>query len=80
MLEIDLGELTERLRVVKDENHVAEKALQTAYENAEKQYTEALDSYDTEMREKNTERDNTRADMEDQEHQLQSVRTSWLER
>jgi hypothetical protein len=44
--------------------------LLTQYDGADKQYTEALESYDTEMREKNKERDDTRADLDDQEYLL----------
>ena len=58
-----LNDLTVELKQVKDENAGAEKQLLNLYDGADKQYTEALESYDTEMREKNKERDDTRADL-----------------
>jgi len=58
-----LNDLTVELKQVKDENSNAEKLLLNSYDGADKQYTEALESYDTEMREKNKERDDTRADL-----------------
>ena len=54
--------------------------LLTQYDGADKQYTEALESYDTEMREKNKERDDTRADLDDQEYLLSQIRDQWSER
>jgi septal ring factor EnvC (AmiA/AmiB activator) len=50
------------------------------YDGADKQYTEALESYDQDMRDKNKERDETRADLEDQEDQLRQIREQWAER
>ena len=41
---------------------VAEKTLLTAYDGADKQYTEALNSYDTEMSEKTKEKNEAEAD------------------
>ena len=58
-----LNDLTVELKQVKDENEKAEKQLLNSYDGADKLYTEALESYDTEMREKNKERDDTRADL-----------------
>lgn len=50
------------------------------FESADKQYTDALDSYDTEMREKNKERDNNMDGLKDQEYHLQQIREQWAER
>jgi len=63
-----LNDLTVELKQVKDENAAAEKYLLNLYDSADKNYTEALESYDTEMREKNKERDDTHADLMEQEN------------
>lgn len=52
----------------------------TQFDGADKQYTEALESYDQEMRERNKERDETQADLEDQEQHLVQIREQWAER
>lgn len=75
-----LNDLTVELKQVKDENAAAEKLLLNLYDGADKQYTEALESYDTEMREKNKERDDTHADLMEQENQLAQIREQWAER
>jgi chromosome segregation ATPase len=75
-----LRSLQGELLGVKTENAAAEKLLLTQYDGADKQYTEALESYDTEMREKNKERDDTRADLDDQEYLLSQIRDQWSER
>ena len=51
-------------------NQTAEKTLLTNYDNADKQYTEALESYDQDMRDKNKERDEFQAELEDQMQNL----------
>lgn len=56
-LETSLNDLQTQLEQAKRENSQAEKVLLGQFENADKQYTDALDSYDQEMREKNKERD-----------------------
>ena len=75
-----LNDLTVELKQVKDDNEKAEKQLLNSYDGADKQYTEALESYDTEMREKNKERDDTRADLMEQDNQLAQIREQWAER
>ena len=56
-LETSLNDLQTQLEQAKKENSLAEKVLLGQFESADKQYTDALDSYDQEMREKNKERD-----------------------
>ena len=58
----------------------SEKIQTVNYDNADKQYTESLDSYDNDMREKNKERDDTEADLKDQEYQLSQIKEQWNER
>ena len=65
MLKARIAELNGELLQVKTENKDAETQLLTKFDNAEKTYSEALDSYDTDMREKNKERDDSRADLEE---------------
>ena len=79
-LQTELDELTQQLTEVKKANQDAEKALMGNFENADKAYTDALDSYDTEMREKNKERDDTKADLDEQEYHLSQIRDQWAER
>ena len=61
-LQATIDQLTGELLTVKNENYVAEKTLHTAYDGADKQYTEALNSYDTEMSEKTKEKNEAEAD------------------
>ena len=79
-LQATIEQLTGDLKQVKDENLVAEKALLTAYDGADKQYTEALNSYDTEMSEKTKEKNEAEADCQDAEYQLSQIREQWSER
>ena len=65
---------------MKTENKDAEAVLLGKFDTAEKQYTEALESYDTDMREKNKERDDTRADLEEQQYLLKQIKEQWTER
>ena len=58
-LQRTIDELNQEYLGVKAANQAAEKNLLTGYENADKQYTGALESYDQEMRERNKERDET---------------------
>ena len=58
----------------------SEKIQTVAFDGADKQYTESLDSYDNDMREKNKERDDTEADLKDQEYQLSQIKEQWNER
>lgn len=46
----------------KGQNQLAERQLLTQYDGADKQYTEALNSYDTEMGEKTKEKQEAEAD------------------
>lgn len=80
MLQSKISELQGSLNAVKQQNNAAEKLLLGQYDGADKQYTEALESYDQDMRDKNKERDETRADLEDQEDQLRQIREQWAER
>lgn len=79
-LQAQLNDLQAQLEQVKKENSLAEKMLLGQFESADKQYTDALDSYDTEMRDKNKERDGYKADLDEQEYQLSQIRSSWAER
>ena len=58
-LQRTIDELNQEYLGVKAANQAAEKNLLTGYENADKQCTGALESYDQEMRERNKERDET---------------------
>lgn len=79
-LETNLNDLQTQLEIAKKENSLAEKVLLGQFESADKQYTDALDSYDSEMREKNKEREDNKAELKDQEHHLAQIRDSWEER
>ena len=79
-LQRTIEDLNSELLMVKAENTAKEKQLLTSYDGADKQYTEALESYDTEMREKNKERDEQKADLDDHEQQLAQIREQWAER
>ena len=79
-LQATLNDLQTQLEQVIKENGLAEKALLGQFESADKQYTDALDSYDTEMRDKNKERDDNQADLDEQEYTLSQIRTLWDER
>ena len=79
-LQRTIDDLTAEYTGLKGGNSVAEKTLLTNYDNADKQYTEALDSYDQDMRDKNKERDETQADLEDQLQQLAQIKEQWAER
>ena len=79
-LSATIDQLTGELLTVKNENYVAEKTLHTAYDGADKQYTEALNSYDTEMSEKTKEKNEAEADCQDAEYQLSQIREQYAER
>ena len=79
-LQATIDQLTAELLTVKNENYVAEKTLHTAYDGADKQYTEALNSYDTEMSEKTKEKNEAEADCQDAEYQLSQIREQYAER
>ena len=53
---------------MESQNRAAEKTLLTQYDGADKQYTEALNSYDTEMSEKTKEKSEAEADCQDAEY------------
>ena len=63
-----IEDLNGELFQVKTENSAAEKALLTSYENADKTYREALESYDADMRDRNKEREDFEADEKDMQH------------
>ena len=75
-----IEELNAELLQVKTENTAAEKALLTAYENADKTYRDALESYDADMRDKTKEREDFEADERDMQHQLEELKQQWAER
>ena len=75
-----IEELNAELLQVKTENTAAEKALLTAYENADKTYRDALESYDADMRDKTKERGDFEADERDMQHQLEELKQQWAER
>ena len=79
-LERTIADLTAEYNAMKAKNAIAEKQLLTSYDGADKQYTEALESYDQEMREKNKERDETYADLVEQETQLAQIKAEYAER
>jgi len=79
-LQKEIDDLQTDMQVVKSENALGEKTLATAYDGADKQYTEALNSYDTEMSEKTKEKDEAETDCQDAEYQLSQIREQWAER
>ena len=79
-LQRTIDDLTADYTSLKGGNQTTEKTLLTNYDNADKQYTEALESYDQDMRDKNKERDETQADLEDQLQQLAQIKEQWAER
>lgn len=79
-LKEEIMRLNDDLVGVKGENGVAERTLLTQYDGADKQYTEALNSYDTEMSEKTKEKNEAEADCQDAEYQLSQIRDQWTER
>ena len=79
-LQRTIDDLTAEYTSLKGGNQTTEKTLLTNYDNADKQYTEALESYDQDMRDKNKERDETQADLEDQLQQLAQIKEQWAER
>ena len=75
-----IQQLEEELTTRKVSNQLAERQLLTQYDGADKQYTEALNSYDTEMGEKTKEKQEAEADCQDAEYQLSQIREQWAER
>ena len=82
-----MAELSARLRdlvgqhtITKGDNSTKEKALLTQFENANNKYKEALSQYDTDMQEKNKDRNETKAELDDQNYQLAQIREQWQER
>jgi len=79
-LKEEIMRLNDDLAGVKSENSLAERTLLTQYDGADKQYTEALNSYDTEMSEKTKEKNEAENDCQDAEYQLSQIRDQWTER
>ena len=79
-LQQTIEQLTGELLEMKSQNQGAEKQLLTQYDGADKQYTEALNSYDTEMGEKTKEKQEAEADCQDAEYSLSQIREQWAER
>ena len=75
----NIDELKAELKMVQDMNSNAEKQLLQQYDGADKQYTEALESYDTDMRERNKEKEETLVDCQEQEYELQNIRHQYQE-
>lgn len=75
-----IQQLEEELTVSKGQNQLAERQLLTQYDGADKQYTEALNSYDTEMGEKTKEKQEAEADCQDAEYQLKQILEQFNER
>ena len=61
-----IDDLTTDYASLKAQNAAAEKALLQNFENAEKEFSAALETYDQDMRDKNKERDETEEDYKDQ--------------
>ena len=79
-LQAEIEQLTSQYNTMKDENQRYEKTLLGQFDGADKQYTEALESYDTDMRDKNKERDEMQGDLDDQLQQLAQIKEQWAER
>lgn len=61
----NIDELKAELKMVQDMNSNAEKQLLQQYDGADKLYTEALDQYDNDMREKNKDKEETLVDCQE---------------
>ena len=61
-------------------NTADEKQLVTQYDGADKQYTEALASYDVDMADKTKEKNEALTDCTDAEYQLKQFQEQWEER
>lgn len=66
----NIEEYKAELKMVQDMNSNAEKQLLQQYDGADKLYTEALDQYDNDMREKNKDKEETLVDCQEQEYEL----------
>ena len=59
-----------RLAELKSNNSNVEDKLLKGYDNAQRQYADAIETYDQDMRQNNKDRDDQQADLEDHEYQL----------
>jgi len=79
-LEAKIAELTENLKIAKGSHSTEEKQLTDKYDLADKAYTEALETYDNEMRDHNKQKDIVQKEYDDANEQLKQVKEQWSER
>ena len=75
-----IAELTENLKIAKGTHATEEKQLTDKYDLADKAYTEALETYDNEMRDHNKQKDIVQKEYDDADEQLKQVKEQWSER
>lgn len=68
------------LRDAKGQHNQEETLLTGKYIQEDKAYTEALEQYDTEMRDHNKQKDIVTKEFEDSAEQLRQVKEQWAER
>lgn len=75
-----IGQLKEELDIAKKNHSTEEKHLTDKYDLADKAYTEALETYDSEMRDHNKQKDIVQKEYDDANEQLRQVKEQWSER
>ena len=79
-LQSRIRQLTEELENAKKQHAQEERDLTGKYELADKGYSEALESYDTDMKDQNKQKDIVQKEYEDAAENLKQVREQWNER
>jgi len=79
-LQARIAELTENLKIAKGTHATEEKQLTDKYDLADKAYTEALETYDNEMRDHHKQKDIVQKEFDDADEQLRQVKEQWAER
>jgi len=79
-LKTRIQQLTGELKDAKGMHATEEKQLTDKYDLADKAYTEALETYDNEMRDHNKQKDIVMKEYEDASENLRQVKEQWNER
>ena len=79
-LQTRIAALNDELKGAKMSHQQEEKALTDKYDLADKAYTEALETYDNEMRDHNKQKDIVMKEFEDASENLRQVKEQWAER
>lgn len=79
-LKAKIATLNEDLKIAKTSHAAEEKQLTDKYDLADKAYTEALETYDNEMRDHNKQKDIVQKEFDDAAENLKQVREQWTER